>query len=230
MIEIPTASVILALLFSLTATAQNTRETNKAEPLPRDLEIQLALSALPPHLRDDSNFQELVARHLHELREQGARVTVERFLSRQTAAAEGKRGSRSVRLRSTWATPGVSGKSPTRAAASPHAPDTARGAASRSAVWLLRRLVGCTSLITHEPQRDLAALCRPFQQLAGHRAQAHLIGPVLIFDDEAERISSLLPRTKGANRFHRFLQALLKIRSSADGARCRRSRPAQNHA
>jgi len=34
--------------------------------------------------------------------------------------------------------------------------------------------------------------------------------PVLIFDDEAERISSLLPRTKGANRFHRFLQALLK--------------------
>src|SRR5438094_1639497 len=54
MIEIPTASVILALLFSLTATAQNTRETNKAEPLPRDLEIQLALSALPRHLRDNA--------------------------------------------------------------------------------------------------------------------------------------------------------------------------------
>src|SRR5205807_4158882 len=64
------------------------------------------------------------------------------------AAAEGKRRSRSVLLRSTWATPGVSGKSPARAAASPHAPDTARGAASRSAVWLLRRLVGtCTSLM-----------------------------------------------------------------------------------
>lgn len=28
--------------------------TNKIEPLPRDLEIQLALSALPPHLRDNA--------------------------------------------------------------------------------------------------------------------------------------------------------------------------------
>lgn len=50
-----TISVILTLLFSLTAHAQNkqgAREPNRLESLPRDLEIQLALSALPPHLRD----------------------------------------------------------------------------------------------------------------------------------------------------------------------------------
>jgi len=40
----------------LTASAQNTdsKGANKAEPLPPELEIQLALSALPPHLRDDA--------------------------------------------------------------------------------------------------------------------------------------------------------------------------------
>ena len=46
---------ILALLFSLTASAedkQSPKAMTKIEPLPRDLEIQLALSALPPHLRD----------------------------------------------------------------------------------------------------------------------------------------------------------------------------------
>ena len=47
-------SVILALLFSLTASAQNGEGLKKLEPLPRDLEIQLALSALPPHLRDNA--------------------------------------------------------------------------------------------------------------------------------------------------------------------------------
>src|SRR6202790_3770350 len=52
--NILTASVILALMFSLTASAQNARGTSKVEPLPRDLEIQLALSALPPHLRDNA--------------------------------------------------------------------------------------------------------------------------------------------------------------------------------
>jgi hypothetical protein len=45
------------LLFSLTASAEN-NQTPKVmktiEPLPRDLEIQLALSALPPHLRDNA--------------------------------------------------------------------------------------------------------------------------------------------------------------------------------
>jgi fructuronate reductase len=48
-------------------------------------------SVFPPRLRDDSNFQELVAHHLQDLREHGARATVERFLSRQTVASEGKR-------------------------------------------------------------------------------------------------------------------------------------------
>jgi hypothetical protein len=43
-------------LFSLAASAQNkqTASGNKIEPLPHDLEIQLALSALPPHLRDSA--------------------------------------------------------------------------------------------------------------------------------------------------------------------------------
>jgi hypothetical protein len=44
-------------MLSLAASAQ-TKQTskgmNKIDPLPRDLEIQLALSALPPHLRDNA--------------------------------------------------------------------------------------------------------------------------------------------------------------------------------
>lgn len=50
-------AVIVGLLFSLTASAQNKQTakwTNKLNPLPRDLEVQLALSALPPHLRDNA--------------------------------------------------------------------------------------------------------------------------------------------------------------------------------
>ena len=46
--------VVLALLVSLTASPQSAEKTRKLEPLPRDLEIQLALSALPPHLRDNA--------------------------------------------------------------------------------------------------------------------------------------------------------------------------------
>jgi hypothetical protein len=52
-----TIIIIVGLLFSLIASADNkeTRKvTNKIEPLPRDLEIQLALSALPPHLKDSA--------------------------------------------------------------------------------------------------------------------------------------------------------------------------------
>ncbi len=37
-------------MFSLTASAEN-KQANRIDPLPQDLEIQLALSALPPHLR-----------------------------------------------------------------------------------------------------------------------------------------------------------------------------------
>lgn len=46
------AALLLSLL-SLTASAENKR-ANKIEPLPQDLEMQLALSALPPHLRDNA--------------------------------------------------------------------------------------------------------------------------------------------------------------------------------
>ena len=45
------------LVFSLIASAedkQTPKATNRIELLPRDLEIQLALSALPPHLRDNA--------------------------------------------------------------------------------------------------------------------------------------------------------------------------------
>ena len=55
--RIQTIVVITGLLFSLAASAedkQTLKVTNKIEPLPRDLEIQLALSALPPHLRDNA--------------------------------------------------------------------------------------------------------------------------------------------------------------------------------
>ncbi len=52
---VQTIVVIAGLLFSFAASAeekQASRATNKIEPLPRDLEMQLALSALPPHLKD----------------------------------------------------------------------------------------------------------------------------------------------------------------------------------
>src|ERR1700737_4958467 len=52
---IQTIGAVAGLLLSLTASAGNAQSpkvTNRIEPLPRDLEIQLALSALPPHLRD----------------------------------------------------------------------------------------------------------------------------------------------------------------------------------
>lgn len=46
----------IALLFSVMLNAQRIQNppASKIEPLPRDLEIQLALSALPPHLRDSA--------------------------------------------------------------------------------------------------------------------------------------------------------------------------------
>jgi hypothetical protein len=55
--KLQTILVIVGLLFSLTASAQSKRAPNgmnKIESLPRDLEIQLALSALPAHLRDNA--------------------------------------------------------------------------------------------------------------------------------------------------------------------------------
>src|SRR5437588_2222902 len=55
--KVPTIVVLAVLVFTLTASAGNNQTPkvmNKIEPLPRDLEIQLALSALPPHLRDNA--------------------------------------------------------------------------------------------------------------------------------------------------------------------------------
>lgn len=49
--------VVAALLFSVTARADDEQASTASsglEPLPRDLEVQLALSALPPHLRDEA--------------------------------------------------------------------------------------------------------------------------------------------------------------------------------
>jgi hypothetical protein len=53
---VQTIALLIGLFFSLIASAQNKQigDQNKIEPLPRDLEIQLALSALPPHLRDNA--------------------------------------------------------------------------------------------------------------------------------------------------------------------------------
>jgi len=48
---------LLGVLLCLTANAQDrqlVKETANVDPLPRDLEVQLALSALPPHLRGDA--------------------------------------------------------------------------------------------------------------------------------------------------------------------------------
>lgn len=56
--NVQTLIVIASLLFTLSANAENTttpKVRNKVEPLQRDLEIQLALSALPPHLRDSAS-------------------------------------------------------------------------------------------------------------------------------------------------------------------------------
>ena len=48
--------ILAATVFSVMAGAADKQvrkdATGKIEPLPRDLEMQLALSALPPHLRD----------------------------------------------------------------------------------------------------------------------------------------------------------------------------------
>jgi len=53
--SVQTLIVIVGLLFTLSANAENNK-ASKVEPLPRDLEIQLALSALPPHLRDSATI------------------------------------------------------------------------------------------------------------------------------------------------------------------------------
>src|SRR5580704_19785451 len=56
--KLQTITVFAGLLFLITASAQNKQTasgTNKIEPLPQDLEIQMALSALSSHLRDNAS-------------------------------------------------------------------------------------------------------------------------------------------------------------------------------
>jgi hypothetical protein len=60
--KVQTIVAVAALLFSLNASAEDKQAPkvmNKVEPLPRDLEIQLALSSLPPHLRNDATVYTL---------------------------------------------------------------------------------------------------------------------------------------------------------------------------
>ncbi len=60
--KVQTIVVIAGLLLSLIASAENKQTPkvmNKIEPLPQDLEIQLALSALPPNLRDNATVYTL---------------------------------------------------------------------------------------------------------------------------------------------------------------------------
>ena len=51
--KVQTIVIIVGLLLSLAASAED-KQASKIELLPRDLEIQLALSALPPHLRENA--------------------------------------------------------------------------------------------------------------------------------------------------------------------------------
>ena len=70
---VQTIALIGGLFFSLIATGQNKQMSggNKIEPLPRDLEIQLALSALPPHLRDNATIYVLNPEKGFEVERQG---------------------------------------------------------------------------------------------------------------------------------------------------------------
>ena len=55
--KVQTVIFVAGLLLSLTASAENKETstvTHKLDPLPRDLEIQLALSAVPTLLRDNA--------------------------------------------------------------------------------------------------------------------------------------------------------------------------------
>ncbi len=63
-------AVIAGLLFSLPVKAQDKRPGH-VEPLPQDLEVQLALSALPPHLRGHATVYSLNPEHGFEVGRQG---------------------------------------------------------------------------------------------------------------------------------------------------------------
>lgn len=72
---VQTIALIVCLLYSFTANAQTTQtpaDINKIEPLPRDLEIKLALSALPPHLRDSATVYVLNPKKGFEVAREGS--------------------------------------------------------------------------------------------------------------------------------------------------------------
>jgi hypothetical protein len=66
-------AIALSILFSLPASAQDrqTSATSRVDPLPRDLEIELASSALPPHLRDNATIYVLDPRKGFEVARKG---------------------------------------------------------------------------------------------------------------------------------------------------------------
>ena len=68
--KIQPITAIAGLLFSLIAAAES-GPAKTVEPLPRDLEVQLALSALPPHLRDDATVYVLNPAKGFEVARQG---------------------------------------------------------------------------------------------------------------------------------------------------------------
>ncbi len=74
--KIQTVLAATAVLFLTVVSAQNTQMTkatnSRIEPLPRDLEIQLALSALPPHLRDGATVYALNPEKGFEVARKGA--------------------------------------------------------------------------------------------------------------------------------------------------------------
>ena len=66
--------IVFALLSSLTAAAQHqhaVKRTDGIEPLPRDLEIELALSSLPAHLRENATVYVLNPEKGFEVGSQG---------------------------------------------------------------------------------------------------------------------------------------------------------------
>lgn len=69
-----TIVAVVVLLFAITASAEDKQTPKmmaKIDPLPRDLEIQLALSALPPHLRDNATVYVLDPAKGFEVARQG---------------------------------------------------------------------------------------------------------------------------------------------------------------
>src|SRR6266571_576753 len=90
--KVQTIAVIVGLLFSFTASAQ-TKPTpggmNKIEPLPRDLEIQLALSALPPHLRNNATVYVLNPDKGFEVARKGTNAQMRVFIDAAEMQAKG---------------------------------------------------------------------------------------------------------------------------------------------